>query len=505
MPSSSHQWVLSCHRHDDGDDRTAQLLDHYEGLIPPSPEFENFKAHFEKTIQWSSRSSELAHKVDTDWSDLLWHVRGDDDIIDDEFLRYTEFITEICEWSDGHTNGAGQRIGPRTWTIFGGDSPRREEHLEFLFQAFDVWADRSIPETFESVFAGTDDAREDGSKVRLFFRPDSPQQPAMNLFEACCSSYGATRGRARVFSRLGQALVLYAVVLHLIEDTEEFPRRIRIVRNLIEASSDELRPALMPKILKDVRCVIRDGDVGTVATLNQAQVADEKVKASFLTEHPELQAALFRLEDHELLRGSLGAFELEAATFESRSSVFQRLMAQPDSWSELLGALLAAGEYQRRRTNGRPFLFGTDSKEHDSAWRDLLTGTTRASLLLTRETLASFLDQVAADSTPLVDAMATISVEYLKRCEADRRFDWRYYMVKYPAMREKGASTYFDSEPTAMGYSLCMLRAGGRALNGYYRDPYLMAMSQELADGGVVEDKWFTGHAEQPRRLPTRT
>ena len=38
MPSSRHLWVLSCHRHDDGGDRTAQLLDHYEGLIPlPSP------------------------------------------------------------------------------------------------------------------------------------------------------------------------------------------------------------------------------------------------------------------------------------------------------------------------------------------------------------------------------------------------------------------------------------------------------------------------------------
>ena len=33
-----------------------------------------------------------------------------------------------------------------------------------------------------------------------------------------------------------------------------------------------------------------------------------------------------------------------------------------------------------------------------------------------------------------------------------------------------------------MGYSLCMLRAGGRALNGYYRDPYLLAISRELED-----------------------
>lgn len=80
-------------------------------------------------------------------------------------------------------------------------------------------------------------------------------------------------------------------------------------------------------------------------------------------------------------------------------------------------------------------------------------------------------------------------------------------MVKYPAMRENGSSTYF-AEPvqglaqTEMGYSLCMLKPGGRALNGNYRDPYLLAISRELDEHGVVEDKWFNGYETEPRRLP---
>ena len=45
------------------------------------------------------------------------------------------------------------------------------------------------------------------------------EQEPLNLFEACCRSYGETRGRTRVFS-LGQSLVLYAVLLHLIEGTD---------------------------------------------------------------------------------------------------------------------------------------------------------------------------------------------------------------------------------------------------------------------------------------------
>jgi hypothetical protein len=55
-----------------------------------------------------------------------------------------------------------------------------------------------------------------------------------------------------------------------------------------------------------------------------------------------------------------------------------------------------------------------------------------------------------------------------------------------------------------MGYSLCMLRAGGQALNGHYKDPYLLAISRELEDGHLVEDKLFMGYETQPRRLPLK-
>ena len=466
----------------------------------PLTEFENFKAHFEKTIQWSQRASDFALKVDTDWSDMLWDLRGDDDLIDDEFLRYLEFITELCEWREGRTGGAALRLGQRASAVFGDNNHQREVHLDFLFAALDIWTQHPIAETFDTLFTGTPVSGSAGTRLRLFFRSDGSQMAESNLFEACCRSYGETRGRTRVFS-LGQTLVLYAVVLHLTEGTDDFPRRVRILRNLVEASSDELRLDRMPKILEDVHQVIRDGQIEAVATLNQAQIADEKLKSSFLAENPSLRNDLFRLEDHELLRGTLGAFELDPASFESRASAFRRVMAQPDLWPELLASLLAVGEYQRRRTNGRPFLFGTDSKAHDSAWRDLLTGATRDALQQTRETLAAFLDQVASHPGTLTDAMTAITADYLARSEAEQRFDWRYYMVKYPAMHENGSSTYYDSEHLAMGYSLCMLKAGGRALNGYYRDPYLQAITRELEEPDVVEDKPFSGPAEQPRRL----
>ena len=126
------------------------------------------------------------------------------------------------------------------------------------------------------------------------------------------------------------------MLLHLVEGTDEFPRRARILRNLIEASSDELRLDRMPKILQDVHHVIRDGNVDPVAVLNQAQVEDEKLKTAFLEHNDDLAAAVFGLEDHDLLHGSLGAFDLDPATFENRATEFDRLMATSELWPDLL-------------------------------------------------------------------------------------------------------------------------------------------------------------------------
>jgi hypothetical protein len=472
----------------------------------PLTEFETFKAHFEQTIQWSSRSAQFALNVDTRWSDLLWRLRGDDDVIDDEFMRYLEFVTEICEWRDGRTDGAGQLLEPRTQAIFGRGNPTRETHLEFLFQALDAWDGNS--ETCDRFFCDAETADADAGRVPLFFRNSGDSEEAQSLFEACCRSYGETRGRTRSFS-LGQSLVLYAVLLHLIEHTPEFLRRIRILRNLVEASVDELRPERMPKMLEDVHQVIRQGAVEKVASLNQAQAEDEGTKLAFLDSNPELSRALFALEDHELLRGSICAFELDPAAFEARAATFRGLMSQPELWPDLLAALLAVGEYQRRRTNSRPFLFGTDSKRHSAAWRELLTGPRRDLLRQTRMVLAEFLDRLTAASPPatLSSEMKSIVDEYLAKCEAQSRFDWRYYMVKYPNMRGDGSSTYF-AEPTdgadeaRMGYSLCVLRVGRISLGSLYRDPYLLAIRDELDDPSLVEDKWFSGYESEPRRLP---
>ena len=67
----------------------------------PLTPFENFKARFEKALEGSSRAAEFAHRVDGVWSDVLWRYRGRNDVVDDEFIRYFMFVTEVAEWQSG--------------------------------------------------------------------------------------------------------------------------------------------------------------------------------------------------------------------------------------------------------------------------------------------------------------------------------------------------------------------------------------------------------------------
>ena len=462
----------------------------------PLTEFENFKAHFEKSIESTDRAEKFALNVDGAWSDLLWGFRGDDDLVDDEFMRYIGFITELCEWRDpdGDVRERRERLSRRTERVFGGANPKRAESLDFLFKAFDVWVGRDVAGVFSGLFRSTTE-RPDGveaDRVALFFRDQR-----INLFDACCRTFGDTSGRTRIFT-FGQSLLLFAILLHLMEETGALKARIRSLRNLIEASTNELRVDRMPKLLRDVERLVRDGALGEIDSFNKQQVEDELLKREFLAANPGLTEALHRLEDHHLLRGSIGAFWLDPAKFDARSDAFLRLASEPESWLEATGALLAAGAYQRT-TNNRKFQFGTGSKRFENAWRELLTGADREALSATRSALAKLLDAID-DGDNLTPTLVAVQSEWLAQRESELDFNWRYYLVKYSAMREGGSGIYY-SEGGALGYSLCMLRGGTSTLNSRYRDPYLLAIWRNLGNPNDVEDPWFTGHETVPRWL----
>ena len=457
----------------------------------PLTPFETFKAGFEKDIEHSGRADEFAHRIDGPWSDLLWPFHGEDNIVDDEFMRYLDFITEICECRDDRL--AADSFIRRARETFGPENPQARQHLDFLFAAFDCWDGVNIEETFRECF-DVDPADGDHSSEKVvIFGPDTP-----NLFELCLRTFGDMSGRRRVFS-LQQSLLLYAVILHRIGDTGDFAKRLRILRNLISASEDEIRRDRMARLIKDVEHLIRTGELDRVKTFNSLQVDEEKLKEAFLRQHPNMQESLYRLEDHPILRGSLAAFELDADTFGERARAFKVALGDPTAWDELTRALLTVGDYQRKRPGTRAWQFGSSSSRQESVWRYLLTNGSRDALVGVRTVLSKFLDGLAQHRVGSVkDHCEALMKAWLAQREDSANFDWRYYFVRYRGTNQSDTGIHYGEEDE-LDYRIRVLRTTW--LSGYHRDLILLAVWREShVSEERVKDPWFI-NLDADRRL----
>ncbi len=460
----------------------------------PLTPFENFKARFEKLLEsWcdADRVRTFAKKIDGEWSDVLWPYRGDDDIVDDEMMRLVHFATELSEWLDGEVVDERAPFEPRAESAFSASHPHRAKHLNLLFRCLDTWVGIDVRASFEALFARNRDA--DGRLV-LFGREGTL---SIDLFEACLRAYGVWTGKKRAFP-LPDTLLFYGTLLHRWEKTPEPVRSLRVVRNLTEASSNEIRADRMPALLADVRRIVVDGTLDGAGAFNTAQIAEERTKRELLATEPQLQKTVFALEDHPLLRGRLAAFDLDAPpeVLTTRAAAFERLFSDTKLWPLLTGALLAMGDYAR---TPRPFVFQFGSGTNEAAWREVFTApAAKSPIEPTRAALAKLLDIVATDGGDLA-----VCLERLQRdCLASQRtYDWRWYFVKYPAMREGRSGLYVSTERT-LGFDLCMLDKSG--LNSNYRDPYLLAICRAAGAGDAVKNGPYTGWQRNPRWMHLR-
>lgn len=463
----------------------------------PLTSFENFKAHFEDMLKkvHQDKVINFAKKVDTVWSDILWPYRGDDNLIDDEFMRYFRFLTEISAWKDSVNFPDNLRTDDLAGLVYGADATNRTKNLDFHIQAWDIWEKINVKAEFENILTTQPSA---ASTPLLMF--NSFDDEAVDLFHACCRHYGTRQWT------LAHTLLLYGVILQFIhKDLEvDFSKRLRVLRNLVEASIYEIRSGErnnMPKLLIEVEQFIIYGDLQHVKTFNQVQVRNEIAKAEMLQADVTLTENLHRLEDHELLCGGLTAFDLDPSKFARRAqafiTIFDKSTYDDDmSWKLITGALLAKGDYSRqenRFTGHRLAEFG--SPKNKEPWKSLFRGK---KIDVTSNPLMELLD-VFATGTKLhqvIDAYITSS-NTLK--------DWRYYFVKYDSMREGASGRYTIS---TSGYQVCMLEKERMSSN--YYDPYLLATVQHapLSINLIANAKWprcFFGYETDKRVLKLKS
>lgn len=472
----------------------------------PLTDFENFKARFEQVLQAASKGDHqrFIDSIDNAWTDLLW--RGPGSVIDGQFLRYFRFVTQILQLRARQVGKAMENSPTElidlAEEVYGAGNPASADNRRYLFDALDCWCARDSDQDHkygarvDALFNGLfwKDVRTAGA-VRLF---DSP----VGLFQACCNDFGTKK------FTIADALLLALVVDYLVAkqrngDAAQAIRvpgpaltlRLRIARNLVVNSSSEIREDNLPGLYRDVAKLAATGTIEGLEAFNKHQAAQEKQKLRLRESDSDLGQWLSDLEDHDLLRGDLSVFDLQAAQFRQRAATFADVFSGASvPWRAVSAALLACGDYSQTRSAGRR-QFGSPSSA--GVWHDLFTAYARSDFSETSRVLAVLLDRMSASGPGTIEtSLEVIAEQYLAECMQAGAFNWRYYFVKYGAMRAGESGIYYWYSES----DIAMLDA--TRIHSWHRDPYVSAVHQasKLArsTGG---EPWFRGGPSRLLRL----
>lgn len=439
-------------------------------------EFEYFKIRFAELLGQNSKkfasdpAKTFTRKGDLEWSDLFWNLYKQDELtdiakkVDEGFLRFFRFITDIILVK---TNLVLEESADE-WKLFG-QVYAVKENVEFLFAVLDAFAalDQNKKGFFSSVFSI--ELNQDAiGKTRLFFLNAAP-----DLLKKCANAYD-TQERSNPFS-MGEQLLLYGGIVHLLQGTAQFNLRIRKLRNLIANSDDTMRKENLPSLLNSVFELITKDYLAADTKFNARQITEENEKAALIKQHPKLANLVYHLEDHPLLQGALAIFKLTPDLTEYARQ-FERVFQKDCNYDMISCALLTFADYSQ--VAGKTRRFGN---KREYVWRELFTRSQRrGDYENTQKVLYKLLSVFRANPALTVEEVVR---SYLASFEQNpkKEKDWRYYFIKYADFRAFIEGYYAWNDP-AKPYECYMLNK--KTIEGSHWDPFLFTMKNKL--GGIV-------------------
>ena len=456
--------------------------------------FEHFKAELEREIRNidDELANKIVRKIDIDWTDLLWKYRNsntgslDDNIIDDEFLRYFKFICDVIYYRKEISAGnRGKDVFELLDLYSSSKSEDAEENIKTLERFFDCWLnirDYSDPKDFLSSFMAN--THEDG-KILVKSGTD------LNIFKDCLHTYP---DRAKF--PLNRFVLLYAITTYLQNldkvTESDFKRRIRIVNNLIQNSRDEISDRQdrnrMPAILKQTEAIILTGvindDIGP--SFNAHQIKEEKGKIKHLESNPDMAGVMFELEDHDLLKGQISIVGIDPDNPDNPDNLdnlynlhhyTKRFKSLFECDKEKVDcAMMAIGNYGQMEGNKRRYQYGTKSNRSD-AWENLFHRSSNSGFEETSKILISLLDKYEEFSDEILEKIAK---DYLEECKGE--YPFRYYYIKYDEYRPNSYGKMWnddadaEDETEAKGYTFRVMQTESRLSESSYA-PALKAAS----------------------------
>ncbi|PJC07950.1 MAG: hypothetical protein CO068_03450, partial [Flavobacteriaceae bacterium CG_4_9_14_0_8_um_filter_34_30] len=308
----------------------------------PLTEFEYFKANFSEIISNETLKQKFEKQIDQDWFDCVWKLllnteeaKSIEDIAllaDNSFLNLFNFITYVIGLKNNIPYIDTVESYKELKIIYG-----NEDNVKELFSILDnlVLSNERNPDFWENTFY-FDKAGFQKDKTRLFF-----PHKEHNLLVRCLLYYDKDRGFT-----LPEQLLLHSYLFQNIHQTDNFERKIRIVRNLVANSEFELRRETLVESITELEAFLLNFDFDALKRFKTDQIQEEKEKEPFYQTQKSLDT-FYQLEDSDIFRGNVSLFEFDNNT-ENRASQFLKYFDEDviiDDFDNRSDFLLCFGDY----------------------------------------------------------------------------------------------------------------------------------------------------------------
>ena len=435
--------------------------------------FEHFKSQFSGIIP-DSMVPIFNQKIDNQWSDLFWDIHKTNESnnidiaaeVDQSFLNFYQYITDLL------TTTKDIAIEDDYWLEVANTVYRNNEgNVKYLFDALDTFVNqqKNNPHYFSDYLyiSKTDFS---GSKVRLFFN-----SAETNLFYKCAQVYNTEQRNA--FS-IGEQLMLYAMMRHFQDNIVGFSYKIRKIRNLIIASEDQIRKEYLQVLYMDVDNILNNIKLESDSRFSKHQLSEEVIKSNLITNNEALEPIIYKLEDHNLLRGSVSILGLiEDNDITNYATMFDTVFSRDtdESYKMISRAMMTIGDYSQDYSYGKRRI-GNDNA---SIWRELFTKSDRRKGFdNTREVLQQYL-KIFLDNP-------SISNQSIINNYSQESYPWNYYFAKYNSFSNFKSGYYFWGQYKLKPYECFMMNR--KQFNGHHWNPFLLELRNQHKGYCSIDD-----------------
>ncbi|MBD5356354.1 MAG: DUF262 domain-containing protein [Bacteroides sp.] len=452
----------------------------------PLTSFEHFKAEIEGYIhaqrsgkEGMSAAGKFSLKLDTVWTNLLWQYRNDevdkdpkhyaDNGLDSMFMNIFRRFMII----EGAKAGSDYNQLEKTDILSLSEIVLKDKikRLDRLTKIMDFFSGlSSVKEFFNSILTNIceEERIEKGigiskSDYRVYIQ--NPIEGNVDYLLRCAQWNRMTMPNMLML----EAFFHYAASVESV-DFILLRNIIRIVRNLILNSRDEIRAERMGALLRRIDKIV-DGqplDAQISGEFRQQQVAQEIAKLNYISKNPAEEWIIKFTENHKVLCGNLSCYMDGSVVSTGLLELHSKLFHKNADYEQIERMLLTFGDYAPL-VNGRKLYGGREWYN----WRDdIFNHGNRVTPPILHEAMNTLMKYDA-------ETLETRINEWMRQQESLSLYTWQYYIVRHRGMRH-GASSRYVKATDFVSYDYIMMNRNN--FNGKHWNPFLFCLSKRMRD-----------------------